>query len=88
MKLTIRSLLQIGMKKIALFLIALYRFIGAPFFGGNCRFHPSCSEYGRQAFLTHPPLTAFKLTVRRLGQCHPWGRYGEDPVPPSTEQIS
>ena len=50
--------------------------------GGRCRFHPTCSFYGLEAFRTHAPWHAFWLTSRRVLSCHPWGRHGVDLVPP------
>ncbi len=50
--------------------------------GGKCRFYPSCSHYGLQAFRIHAPWVAGWLTARRILKCHPWGGSGVDPVPP------
>jgi putative membrane protein insertion efficiency factor len=47
-----------------------------------CRFVPTCSEYGIEAVSTHGAVRGGWLTARRIGRCHPWGRYGFDPVPP------
>lgn len=46
-----------------------------------CRFVPTCSAYGREAVAVHGALRGGALTLRRIGRCHPWGRYGFDPVP-------
>ena len=46
-----------------------------------CRFDPTCSEYARQAIVTHGPARGVLLGLKRLGRCHPWGGYGCDPVP-------
>ncbi|HUF33662.1 MAG TPA: membrane protein insertion efficiency factor YidD [Acidimicrobiales bacterium] len=46
-----------------------------------CRFQPTCSAYGIEAVTSHGALRGGALTLRRLGRCHPWGRYGYDPVP-------
>lgn len=55
---------------------------GAP---SPCRFTPSCSQYGIEAVTTHGAVRGSWLTVRRIGRCHPWGRYGFDPVPSAAE---
>lgn len=71
-----------ALRALALSLIHTYRLFGATIFsGGVCRFQPTCSVYALEAFDRHPPLTAFGLTLRRLGRCHPFGAFGPDPVP-------
>ncbi len=68
-------------KGVALLAILFYRLFLSPFFGGSCRYNPSCSIYAEQAFRTHSPLSAFYLTLKRVGSCHPYGGCGDDPVP-------
>lgn len=63
----------------------LYRVTLAPFMGGHCRFHPSCSRFAIEAFRTRNPIAASWITIRRLARCHPWGSSGFDPVPDPTE---
>ena len=46
-----------------------------------CRFHPTCSAYGIEAVERHGALRGGALAARRVLRCHPWGRYGSDPVP-------
>lgn len=70
-----------SLKAIAFILIGFYRSLGTQFFGGNCRFEPSCSSYALKAFETHSFFTALKLTCIRLSKCHPFGSFGWDPVP-------
>lgn len=48
---------------------------------GCCRFHPTCSEYARQALMRHGVLRGTALSVWRLCKCHPFHPGGEDPVP-------
>lgn len=47
-----------------------------------CRFEPSCSEYMRDALLTHGPFKGLALGCWRLLRCQPFGTSGYDPVPP------
>ena len=47
----------------------------------GCRFHPTCSEYAREAMVRHGVGRGGWLTAKRLCKCQPWGPCGEDPVP-------
>ncbi len=69
-------------KKISLFIIALYRLILSPWTGNQCRFHPTCSCYAKQAIEKHGALKGWLLAVSRILRCHPWSN-GQwiDPVP-------
>ena len=46
-----------------------------------CRFTPTCSAYGIEAVEVHGAWRGGALAVRRVLRCHPWGRFGYDPVP-------
>ena len=46
-----------------------------------CRYVPTCSAYGIEAVDVHGAARGGLLALRRLLRCHPWGRYGYDPVP-------
>lgn len=52
-----------------------------PFLGGNCRFHPSCSHYTREAIEKHGARRGAWLGLKRLLRCRPFGASGYDPVP-------
>ncbi len=69
------------LKWIAIFLIRVYQYALSPLFPKACRFTPSCSEYGAEAFKKHGFLRGFRLTAKRIGRCHPLGGSGYDPVP-------
>ena len=47
----------------------------------RCRFHPSCSQYAREAIAGHGAVRGTWLAARRLGRCQPFGGHGFDPVP-------
>jgi putative membrane protein insertion efficiency factor len=68
-------------KYLFMALIRLYQLTVSPFLGPVCRFYPSCSHYGYEAFRAHGTLRGGWLTARRLLRCHPWNPGGLDPVP-------
>ncbi|TSC76529.1 MAG: hypothetical protein G01um101431_662 [Parcubacteria group bacterium Gr01-1014_31] len=49
--------------------------------GGRCRYWPSCSEYGRQAFRRYGLRRGLLLTLWRIGRCNPFSAGGVDPLP-------
>jgi hypothetical protein len=59
-----------------------YKLTLSPWFGGSCRYLPTCSDYARQALILHGPVRGGWLTARRLCRCQPFGGSGYDPVPP------
>ena len=69
------------MKQVLLVLIKCYQLCFSPFFGGQCRFYPSCSAYAAEAIDTHGVVRGTWLALRRLLRCHPWHPGGVDPVP-------
>ena len=68
-------------KNFFLFLIRIYQLILSPFFGRQCRFTPTCSNYAKEAIEIHGIFRGFLLTLKRLLKCHPWGETGHDSVP-------
>ena len=62
-------------------LIKFYQLCISPFTPPSCRFTPTCSQYGLEAFRKHGPIKGLYLTTRRILRCHPWGGSGYDPVP-------
>ena len=69
------------MKTLAQGLIRIYQRGISCYLPTMCRYEPSCSEYGYQAIGTYGIWTGFRLTLNRLGRCHPFGGRGFDPVP-------
>ena len=47
----------------------------------SCRYLPTCSFYAVEALERHGAIRGSWLTIHRLSRCHPWGRFGADPVP-------
>jgi len=70
------------MKTVLLALIRAYQLVFSPFFGGQCRFYPTCSAYAREAIEVHGAFRGTWLAVRRILRCGPWHPGGPDPVPP------
>ncbi len=64
-----------------LFLVRCYMIFLSPFFGGACKFQPSCSNYAYQAIARHGARRGFVLAAKRLLRCRPFTMGGFDPVP-------
>ena len=67
-------------------LIRLYQITLSPFIGGQCRYYPTCSHYGLEAYRQHGVLQGTVMTARRVLRCHPFSRGGYDPVPPASDK--
>jgi putative membrane protein insertion efficiency factor len=61
--------------------IRLYRVTLSPLIGNQCRYEPTCSRYGLEAYRLHGPVRGSLLTLRRILRCHPFVKGGYDPVP-------
>lgn len=57
--------------RFAVRFIETYRAHVAPNMKGRCRFEPSCSEYGLEAYRTCGFLKATRKTLGRLTRCRP-----------------
>lgn len=62
-------------------LVSIYQAVLRPLLPRACRFHPSCSDYARDAWLKRGALMGTALLLRRLSRCHPFHPGGYDPVP-------
>jgi hypothetical protein len=47
---------------------------------GFCRFTPSCSQYGVEAFTKYGVIRGGLMTSWRILRCNPWNKGGYDPV--------
>ena len=70
------------LQRLLVGLIRLYQIALSPYFGSQCRFTPTCSEYAKEAVRRHGALKGGWLAVRRISRCHPYHPGGHDPVPP------
>jgi len=68
------------MKTVVLLLIKSYQLLISPIFPSSCRFHPSCSEYTREAVDKYGPGRGIWMGLTRLLKCHPFNPGGVDEV--------
>lgn len=61
--------------------ILLYRVTLSWALGRHCRFYPTCSQYGLDAYRTYGTFRATWLTAYRVLRCQPFCKGGYDPVP-------
>lgn len=69
------------MKQIFIGIIRFYQKFISPMTPPTCRFYPTCSHYGLEAFQKHGAFKGFWLTCKRILKCHPFHPGGFDPVP-------
>lgn len=58
-----------------------YQYLLSPWWGRQCRFTPTCSQYAIEALQRHGAARGALLALKRVLRCHPWGGGGFDPVP-------
>jgi hypothetical protein len=64
-----------------LFIIKIYQIFISPLTPATCRFHPTCSNYSKQALQKYGLIKGSWLSIKRILRCHPFGGSGYDPVP-------
>jgi len=62
------------------FLRGYKRFV-SPLLPSACRYHPTCSEYMREAVERYGATRGAWMGVKRLARCHPFQAGGVDLVP-------
>jgi putative membrane protein insertion efficiency factor len=67
--------------RILVALVRGYQWLLSPWWGGQCRFTPTCSRYAVEALERHGAARGTWLAFKRVLRCHPWGGGGFDPVP-------
>ncbi|MBK9192732.1 MAG: membrane protein insertion efficiency factor YidD [Crocinitomicaceae bacterium] len=68
--------------------VKIYQWIISPILPQSCRYNPTCSNYMIQAIKEWGPFKGFYLGTKRILSCHPWGGFGEDPVPHNPKKHS
>ncbi|WP_309130740.1 membrane protein insertion efficiency factor YidD [Brevibacterium sp.] len=79
-------LIRIGPRFPFVWFIRAYRKVISPLYGQVCRYYPSCSMYGLEAFEIHGVLKGMVLTGWRILRCNPFSHGGVDHVPGSARQ--
>jgi putative membrane protein insertion efficiency factor len=74
------------MKQIFIALIRFYQKYISPITPPTCRFYPTCSHYGLEAYRRFGVIKGSFLTVKRIVKCHPFHPGGFDPVPEKKEE--
>ena len=69
------------LSKPVIAMLVVYKRLISPLVPGCCRFHPSCSDYAREAVERHGVARGIWLALLRLVRCQPFSRGGVDPVP-------
>lgn len=68
------------MKEPVLMFLRLYKGWISPAIPSACRFHPTCSEYMREAVERYGAMRGMGLGAARILRCHPLHPGGYDPV--------
>ena len=61
--------------------IRIYQLFISPIIGSNCRYSPTCSQYGIIALKKYGILKGSILTAKRIARCNSLFKGGYDPVP-------
>ena len=69
-------------------LLRIYKVFLSPFFGGACKYYPSCSNYAYEAIERHGARRGTALALKRLLRCRPFVKGGYDPIPDTLETKS
>ena len=75
------KLIKWCLQHLFLFIIKIYQLFISPLLGANCRYTPTCSQYGKEAIQKYGPFVGGWLTIKRIVSCNPWGGHGHDPIP-------
>ncbi|RNA68024.1 membrane protein insertion efficiency factor YidD [Alteribacter keqinensis] len=76
------------MKWLFIGLIRFYQKYISRFTPPTCRFYPTCSQYGIEAYQRFGALKGTWLTVKRIVKCQPFHPGGIEPVPEKKDKSS
>ena len=65
-------------RHILISIVRAYQKVLSPYFGGNCRFYPSCSEYAILSIRKDGALKGCFKSAWRLLRCNPFTKGGVD----------
>jgi len=68
------------MQRFFIALVVLYRATLGRLFVGQCRYHPTCSQYAIDAITRYGSVRGSWKALKRIARCHPWGGKGYDPA--------
>ena len=71
------------MKKILIFFINIYQKHISSLISKeriHCKFHPTCSEYTKQAINKYGSVKGSLLGIKRILKCNPFSKGGYDPL--------
>jgi len=66
--------------RAAIGMVLLYQATLGRFFGGRCRFVPTCSQYAIDAIEKYGAWRGSWKAIKRICRCHPFGGKGYDPA--------
>lgn len=75
-----KMILSAHVKSVFIKIISVYQLILSPVLGRNCRFHPTCSEYAKDALTKKGIIKGVVLSAWRVLRCNPYCKGGFDPV--------
>ncbi|WP_164668882.1 membrane protein insertion efficiency factor YidD [Virgibacillus doumboii] len=74
------------MKYFFIGFIKFYQRVISPFKPRTCRFFPTCSQYGLEAYKRFGAFKGTYLTIKRISKCHPFHPGGVDLVPEKSDK--
>ena len=66
--------------RLARLAVYAYQYTLGPLLGGQCRFHPTCSQYALDALARYGFWRGSGKALVRIAKCHPFHPGGYDPA--------